>query len=154
MRRLAALVVLAFCPAIALADGPCAALSGETIFHCQIQGSTKALTVCERPDGAFHYAYGRANDPDLTLDRTVADLAYRPWNGVGFSYWASLTFENEGYRYEVWFDAIKDGSQPVTGGVHIYAPGVDQAGGRPTAEQVCRTGTVETRLDEIEDRFE
>ena len=140
-------------PATASAAPICQRLQAETVFHCTIDGSSRTLSVCDLPDGGFLYSYGRPGAAELTMRREKSELAYRPWNGVGFSIWASLTFHNEGYRYEVWFDALKDESRPVNGGVHIYAPGEDPAAGRPTASRECRPGTVETRLDEIESRF-
>lgn len=144
---------LALLPVAAPAAPICERLGAETIFHCRIDGSTRELTVCEQRDGQFLYAFGQPGRPELEIARRPEQLSYRPWNGVGFSYWASLGFEEDGHHFVVSFDAVKDGSSPVTGGVDVYKPGNDPEGGRPDATRTCRPGTVESRLDEIEDRF-
>ena len=153
MKRVLFLVAMTFAiPGAAHAAQLCERLSAGTVFHCSIKGSARQVTVCDLPDGDFLYVYGRPGKPELELRRTRNDLTYTPWNGIGRSFWASLRFDNEDYGYEVAFDAEKTGEAPVFGVLIIHGPGGDNSG--EIARRECRAGTVETRLEEMEARFE
>lgn len=121
MTRFPCLPALAFAlfPGVALAD-----CRGETFISCDI-GNGQHLEVCIEPEelpgrGAFTYAFGRRDDPELTLREDFASGTVAPWSGVGRAIWGSISFHNDGYVYETWhsFDRLEEGS-PLEGGVNI-----------------------------------
>ena len=122
----------------------------QTVFHCQFQNSTRQVYVCLHEDDSYHYAYGKPGQaPELELRHSASRVSYTPWNGIGRAFWARLAFNNGGYRYDVGYSVLKDGSAPMEGVLDVYEPGNET----PIATKFCRPGTVESRLDELWQRF-
>ena len=148
-RRFLIGVCLAFVAFPALADY-CGDRESQTVFHCEFQNSTRQVHVCLHEDDSYQYAYGKPGKaPELELRRRADQVVYTPWNGIGSAFWARLAFDNGGYRYDVGYSVLKDGSAPVEGILAIYEPGNET----PIATKFCRPGTVETRLEELWERF-
>ncbi|MFT5064767.1 MAG: hypothetical protein ACJAWC_000393 [Yoonia sp.] len=72
-----------------------------TFMSCQIEDSSKTLDVCYDDTNAY-YRFGIAGQvPELALTASIADLDYRPWNGLGKDIWEEISFENGNYAYSV-----------------------------------------------------
>ena len=149
MRRLL-ICVLACLPAFPAVADYCGDREAQTVFHCKFQNSTRQVHVCLHEDSSYQYAYGKPGQaPELELRHPQSRVLYTPWNGIGSAFSARLAFDNNGYRYDVGYSALKDGSAPMEGFLDIYEPGNDT----PIATKFCRSGTVESRLDELWERF-
>lgn len=72
-----------------------------TVFYCQLQGTTKAVTVTF--DGAgYRYAFGpQDGPPELILDRPIGQVRVLPDNGAGPSRFGEISFQNGAYEYIV-----------------------------------------------------
>lgn len=151
MRFLAMVMLAGLMPMTAEAAQVCDRAGGETVFYCKIKGSGHEVSACDLKNGTFLYVYGRAGKPELELRRGRDELVYQDWNGVGFRFWATLAFENDGYHYRMFFDADKDliardGMEAIVGGVDIFAPGTSPVDGDPVARKECRPETIEPEL--------
>jgi hypothetical protein len=105
MLKLATFFTVLASPVWAICD-----VGEDEFMSCQIENSTKSVAVCFNNWFAT-YRYGVAGQmPELSLQSTIADLKYEPWNGSGRSIWEVVRFENEGYTYEVMggFDRLWD----------------------------------------------
>lgn len=72
-----------------------------TVFYCQLQGSSKAVTVT-LDDSGYHYAFGPVGGPpELTIDRPKDQVRVLPDNGAGPSRFGEITFQNGAYEYTV-----------------------------------------------------
>lgn len=72
-----------------------------TVFYCQLQGSSKAVTVT-LDDAGYHYTFGPVNGPpELTLDRPADQVRVMPDNGAGPSRFGEVSFQNGDYEYIV-----------------------------------------------------
>ncbi len=73
----------------------------QTFMSCQIEGSTKGVDVCFDDTNAY-YRFGVAGEmPELALVTSLADLDFRPWNGLGRAIWEEVSFTNGPYTYAV-----------------------------------------------------
>jgi hypothetical protein len=94
LRYTALLAAMAF-PALADCQPP-----WETFMSCEIEGSGKRLEVCFDRQAAA-YNFGPQSAPELELIYPIAELAYRPWPGVGSSIWEEIDFPHAGHLYTV-----------------------------------------------------
>lgn len=90
------------------------------------------------------YSFGKIGKPELTLDRPLTDLGFKPWPGIGRDIWEAAIFLTDGHRYEVFAgfqrplgDEVVEVAPPTFGGVVV------SRGGEDIARFECRTGTVE-----------
>ena len=145
------LVAALAAPVQARAGSVCPAYGGKTIFHCQIDRSSREISVCDMPGGTYLYVYGRPGRPELELERGPRQVEYTPWNGIGSAWWARLGFRNGGYFYDVgWYKEKGPDGAPAGGQVEIYKRNRNV----PVSIKSCRTGTVFSRLDDLWERFE
>lgn len=91
---------LVFCLLASPASAACR--TGEQVFmSCQIEQSTKTVSVCYDEMRAY-YRFGVAGQvPELSLAKPIADLDYRPWNGLGKDIWEEIRFRVGPYEYAV-----------------------------------------------------
>ena len=110
---------------------------GTPLFHCTLNGGTKAVDVCLQDDVAY-YRFGPAGGAaDILLARRAGAVDMRPWNGVGRSIFETATFSNGGYDYTVHYaiDRLTQAHE-VTGGVIVTR------GGDELADLSCDAGAV------------
>jgi len=70
------------------------------VFHCSTT-KEKTISVFKQGQNVF-YQYGSSmTKPELTLMVTEEMLSKQPWNGVGSSFWNSVTFQNQDHLYSV-----------------------------------------------------
>lgn len=145
MKRLLILcAALLFTPASAFAD--CADQAAATVFVCPLDGSSRQVQVCQGGDGSFTYSYGKPGiAPELELLRSADEVNLQPWNGIGRYIWATLTFDNSGYRYQVAYSADKNTGMEE-GYLNVFEPDADE----PSFSKACRAGTVEGMLLDLE----
>lgn len=143
--RLVIGIVTALWAGAALSAPICDDAAAETMFHCPLDGSSRAVTVCRGGDGVFRYAYGKPGQvPELELVRNRDELHFEPWPGIGRFIWESLTFQNGGYRYQVAYSVDKN-TGVEDGFLNVFEPGADE----PVVARTCRPGTLENRLDSL-----
>lgn len=116
-----------------------------TFLSCAIQDSARHLEVCVE-GAAVIYRFGPPGAPELELTTTAAEIDYRPWPGIGRTIYEEVTFENAGYRYEVYAgvhrDYAGDDEEVIAtqfGGVGVYEGEAED----PVASFVCTEGRVE-----------
>ena len=123
----------------------------QTFMSCNIAASTKTLSVCY-DDANAYYRFGVAGEvPELVLQSTIADLDYRPWNGLGRAIWEEVGFENQGYTYAVhagfdrpWGDEVyEDVLERNFGAVSVTR------NGDIIAELECARATVDYSWDDL-----
>ncbi len=119
MSRILPAALIALLPATAQAACP-----GETFLSCTV-GNGKHVEVCIQPGdsagkGSFTYTFGPKGAPELSLSVPMSAGTVTPWSGVGRSIWASVSFPNDGYDYEVWhgFDRL-DEDAGLEAGVNV-----------------------------------
>ncbi|MEM7745757.1 MAG: hypothetical protein AAF409_18820 [Pseudomonadota bacterium] len=141
----AAVVALAMCAqASPVRADYCGDREAGTVFHCQLLGSSRQVTVCQHEDGSYQYAYGKPNrTPELELRRTKEAAVYTPWNGIGRAIWASLSLRNGNYLYEVSFSYDKF-DQTEAGTLTVYI------GEEIASQRSCRPDTLEQTLFDLE----
>lgn len=112
--------------------------SGEPMFHCEIEGSGKALDVCLQ-DGVAIYRFGPpAGAPEMLLARRVEDVDYQPWNGIGRWLSEAMRFDNAGTSYEIAFASDRLApNDPPHGSVVVFQEG------QAIARLDCRPGSVD-----------
>lgn len=102
MRLFSSVVALA---CVLLPNAPLAECAGEVLISCHT-GNDMHLTVCIEAGGsqggAFTYAFGPMNQPDLSLRERFSAGTAIPWSGVGRAIWEAVAFHNNGHVYEVW----------------------------------------------------
>ena len=84
------------------------AQQGEIVFTCQIQRSEKRIEVRDFGSG-LSYAFGKnLKRPELQVSKSYSEWAIEPWAGVGINLYNSISFENNGVKYEIYdsFDRI------------------------------------------------
>lgn len=92
---------LVFCVVFANPAWAGCADSELTCISCQIEDSSKTVDVCYDDSNAY-YRFGIAGRvPELALITSIADLDYRPWNGLWKDIWEEISFENGNYAYAV-----------------------------------------------------
>lgn len=137
-----------FLTLLALPAGAWAACLGQTFISCDT-GDGNHLEVCIEP-GAFTYAFGPRNAPDLTLREEMAAGTAQPWNGVGGSIWASVDFYNGKYSYEVWHSVERRDGAHLEAGVNVLRNGelLTALSCRPGSETVIAPAfTIEDAMD-------
>lgn len=142
-------VILATVFVLGLPTGALADVCGPTeelLFHCKINDSSRQVSTCQSGDGLFVYRYGKpGQEPELTLSATPAEVDYTPWNGVGRYIWATLTFDNKGYRYQLAYSVDKNTSTEE-GFLNVFEPGADE----PSFSRSCRPGSIDGSLDGLD----
>lgn len=116
-----------------------------TFLHCQIEDSSKILSVCFDDDFATYRFGPPAGPPDLELIEPIATLTYIPWPGAGSTIWEEVQFTNEGHRYMVVAaierTALTDKPDPIIG--EGYFGGVlVHRGSKEVADLSCDPATV------------
>lgn len=97
----------------------------EIFLSCSIQNGKKFLDVCFN-DTQISYRFGTIGGKiELELNRSLKEIEYTPWPGVGRTIWESVIFENDGVRYEVHgaIDkkmTLEDDETPIRGGVAVH----------------------------------
>ncbi|SHE50436.1 hypothetical protein SAMN05444273_101618 [Litoreibacter ascidiaceicola] len=128
-------------PASAVAD---CSPNMTTLVSCTTGKGAKALDLCT--DGAsVLYRFGKVGgSPDLELVRTVRQVGYTPWPGVGSAIWEAVTLDNGAYTYEVSsaVDRTPENAQ-VRGGVEVFQSG------QHIASVQCDAGSVVTNIDAL-----
>ena len=73
----------------------------EAFMTCQIEDSSKTISVCfDAHDVSYRFGVP-GQPPELELHDRVATVNYTPWPGVGRSIWEAVKFENDGFSYVV-----------------------------------------------------
>lgn len=113
--------------------------AGESTFmSCQIKDNSKSVAVCY-DDTTAYYRFGPTGQPpELSLQVTIADLDYRPWNGTGGGIWEEVAFVNNNYEYAV------HGGVELARGDNGFEDAATQKFG---AVSVARDGTIFLDLD-------
>lgn len=143
MTRPTLLLIAAF----TLLPAAAAACPGETLLSCDT-GRGRVLEVCA-DDTAFHYSFGPAGRPDLTLTAPLADGPVTPWPGIGSAIWSTVTFRNDGHYYEVWVSQEKGpDAPPATAGVEV------RRDSQVLASLECRPGGTIPPAFTFEDRMQ
>lgn len=111
----------------------------ETLVSCALEGGRKYLQTCLVGDQVT-YSFGRTGrTPDLQLSRHVTEVFLYPWPAASRTIWESVTFENAGVSYRVYYAQERDPRTPeVSGGVYV------ERGEDVLAELTCDPGSVET----------
>jgi hypothetical protein len=115
-----------------------------TLLSCSAGKGTKVLDLCS--DGAnVLYRFGTAGlAPDLELIRSVRQVGYTPWPGVGSAILESVAVTNGGYTYEVYSSIARNPEDPkVSGGVEVFQDG------KSLASVQCDAGSVYTNIDAL-----
>ena len=140
MRCVAALVLVLAAPANACGVGEL------EVFNCTVTGGSKLLRVCTTEEAA-RYSFGPVGQaPELELFESTAALEYRPWNGIGRSYYEQVTFYNAEYAYTVYFNLDRLEQDPLraaTGGVAV------DRNGQEIANLSCDLGGITNSLDAL-----
>lgn len=74
---------------------------GQTFLFCQIENSSKFISVRFDDIGASYRFGASFEEPELQLAEEIATLDYTPWPGAGSAIWEDVVFSNEGYTYTV-----------------------------------------------------
>ena len=124
-----------------MGQAACAPL--DLVLDCPI--GSKHLTACVG-NGAFEYAFGPKDAPELALTVPLDEVAASPWPGVGRSIWEDIAFANNDVTYRVWiaFDRLVENGAS-DGGVQV-----EQAG-RVIAELQCQEDKAEIGIFAIAD---
>lgn len=111
------------------------------IFACQI--GKKTLEVCHE-GSALVYRFGPADAPELALSEPLETVDYQPWSGFGRNRFYTVTFQNNGFAYEVWsgFDRIGHPQGP-RGGVTV------RDGTAKEVKLTCDWGSVKGELERV-----
>lgn len=140
MRRLVGVLCVLAAPAAACGVGE------QEVFDCTASGGTKLLRVCTTEEAA-RYSFGRlGQQPELELFAEMQALDYRPWNGIGRSYYEQVTFYNAGHAYTVYFNLDRleeDPLRSITGGVAV------NRNGEEIANVSCDPGSITNGLDAL-----
>ncbi len=135
MRALPLALALLSLPALA------ACPTDSVVFACQI--GQKTLEICD-DSGGLVYRFGPANAPELTVSEPLQTVGYAPWSGFGRNRFYTVTFQADGFTYEVYsgFDRIGD-PPSQEGGVTV------RQGGTTLAALTCDPGSVAGELEVI-----
>ena len=76
------------------------------MFSCPVNNGAKQVLVTLEGD-MFSYRFGTEKTADLELTAELED-AYTPWAGVGRYIYESVSFENEGFDYSVYFSVDRN----------------------------------------------
>lgn len=80
-----------------------ACLDGPMLFSCTFSHGKKSVHVCQSGTD-YTYAYGRiGRAPDLFLQRSLGELDFTPWPGIGRTYWEEVQFKNKSVTYQISF---------------------------------------------------
>jgi hypothetical protein len=93
------------------------------------------------------YQYGpKLSKPDLHLVSDEKSVVLEPWNGVGSSFWNSMTFQNQEYSYVVSSSYNRMEEKLESVGVRILK------GDQSIANVECRldTGLVDNLADFVQ----
>lgn len=146
-KTLVGAALVAILPAVPAAASPCAALGGETVFHCPIDKSSREVTICKFANASFNYRYGKPGQkPELELTRARDEVRYRPDNGIGRFIFESVEFDNKGYRYQVAVSIDKQ-ENTLEGYLNVFEPGADE----PSFSRACRQDKVDAELFQLGD---
>ena len=76
-------------------------VNGPELYSCSFSQGKKAVHVCQ--DGKdYTYAYGRIGAaPELLLKRSLEDIHFTPWPGIGRTYWEEVQFYNKSVSYVI-----------------------------------------------------
>ena len=120
-----------------------AACQGDDVFSCTI--GTKTLEICHS-NGDLVYSFGPETKSELTLSEPLETVDYVPWSGWGRNRFYTVTFQNNGFAYEVWsgFDRIGEPSGK-DGGVTV------RDGSTTVTDLTCDRASVTRELDFIGD---
>ncbi len=90
-------------PLILLAEPTWADCGGseQTFLTCQIENSSKSVSVCFDDEIATYRFGPKMGIPELELTEPIASLGYTPWPGAGDTLWEEVMFSNSGYTYTV-----------------------------------------------------
>ncbi len=98
--------------------------SGEAFISCNV-AKNKHLQICIEPENGdaapkFTYQFTEKGKDGLSLSEAFSAKTVAPWKGVGRAINSTVTFNNEGYKYQVWqsFDRLDEEAE-LEAGVHI-----------------------------------
>ncbi len=101
-----------------------AGCTGETFIACNV-AENKHLQICIEPasgdaEPKFTYQFTEKGKEGLSLSEAFSAKTVSPWKGVGRAINSTVTFNNEGYKYQVWqsFDRLDEEAE-LEAGVHI-----------------------------------
>ena len=116
--------------------------NGPELFSCTFSHGKKSVEVCQ--NGAdYSYAYGRiARAPDLFLQRSLNEIHFTPWSGVGRYYWEEVRFFNKSVTYLISFsfDRLSEGDTATEGQLSVHEEG------NRLALLVCDVGSVRMNM--------
>lgn len=101
-----------------------ASCTGETFISCNV-AKDKHLQVCIEPKNGkaepkFTYVFTEKGKVGLSLSENFSAKTVSPWKGVGRAINSTVTFNHEGYQYQVWqsFDRLDEEAE-LQAGVHV-----------------------------------
>lgn len=116
--------------------------NGPELFSCKFSHGKKSVHICQ--DGAdYTYAYGRiGRAPELFLQRSLNEIHFTPWSGVGRYYWEEVQFDNKSVSYLISFssDRLSEGDTVPEGQVSVHEDD------NRLALLVCDTGSVRMNM--------
>lgn len=133
-------------PTVAYAGDYCT-IDGSERFACTLKNGQKFVEVCDAfwiDDFTASYGFMTpGQEPEMSLTQDMASMTYEPWNGMGNTPWASVTFtaEDHLHRYRVWY-------QGEDGGITVLK------GAEELATLDCDPGTLSHDLDALIERIE
>ncbi|RBO90974.1 hypothetical protein [Pseudochrobactrum asaccharolyticum] len=141
--------------------------SGETFISCNV-AKNKHLQICIEPangdaEPKFTYQFTEKDKDGLSLHEDFSAKTVSPWKGVGRAITSTVTFNNEGYKYQVWqsFDRLDEEAE-LEAGVHIAKGDQDVASftcQRDAQTKIAPLFALEDAMEQagwcyIQDRFE
>lgn len=134
------ILCLFFCLAASPAFAKCFAGS-EVFFSCTFLNGKKSADLCVKDDQIVYSFQAVGGEVELELTRSVRDVKYTPWPGIGRTIWESVAIENDGIKYEIYGSIDKlmgedEEPSPIRGGVDVFQ------GEKQLAQLVCDEGSV------------
>lgn len=129
-------------------------LDGAEMFSCTVKDDKKAVAICdmvwEDGDKVSYAFFEPGQAPELAIERRKAQMAYRPWNGVGRWVSDAVTFmaADGVHAYEVWYAYDRNEGGEIDGGVNVLKNGEE------IARLACDAGSVRHDLPTLIERIE
>lgn len=73
----------------------------RTFLTCQVENSSKILSVCFDDEFASYRFGPQMGPPELEIIEPIATLKFRPWPGEGSVIWEEVQFFNEDHSYMI-----------------------------------------------------
>ncbi len=121
---------------------------GASVFSCQIEGSSKQLSLCVNSDGVMRYRFGPdLKSPEIELFSN-AKGNFDGFNnyGAGQSIWHEATFKQDPYIYSIGFSVDRaDATHPPMGYVGV------KRGAETVANLACAESSIVNNFEILYD---